>query len=149
MGEQGEDADEEGLVLVEAGEGSAGGSGEGLVAGATTEAAFLVGVDLDVALVGDASVRAGGVAAETESIRFTTISKNWIIPNYIGEYPPLPSASAPSYVRSILDDPLLTCCKGDWSLKSQPINVTNKNCQARKWSDLDSIPGGQDWLCND
>src|SRR5262249_22382885 len=64
VGEQGDDAQEEGLVLVQAVEGRALGRGEGLAAGGTAEAPVLVGVDLDVAVAADASVRAIGVGAE-------------------------------------------------------------------------------------
>jgi hypothetical protein len=67
---------------------------------------------------------------EDKTVRFTTVVQNWMMQNYIGEYPTPPSASAPSYVRSLLDDPALTCRKGDVVLKAQPINVTNKSCQA-------------------
>jgi hypothetical protein len=67
---------------------------------------------------------------EDDTVRFTTVVRCWIIQNYIGEYPVPPSASAPVYVRSLLDDKLLTCKKGDVVLKAQPINVTNKTCQA-------------------
>lgn len=66
---------------------------------------------------------------EDGSVRFTTVVQNWMMQNYIGEYPMPPSASAPSYVRSLLDDPSLTCRKGDVILKAQPINVTNNTCQ--------------------
>src|SRR5262249_57391271 len=64
VGEQGDDAQEEGLVLVQAVEGRALGRGEGLAAGGTAEAPVLVGVDLDVAVAADASVRAIRVVAE-------------------------------------------------------------------------------------
>src|SRR5207245_2792471 len=64
MNKQGDDAKEQGLLLVQAIEGGAGGGGECLVAGGAAEASFLVGVDKDVALVGDATVRAVGVGAE-------------------------------------------------------------------------------------
>jgi hypothetical protein len=67
---------------------------------------------------------------EDRAVRFTTVVQNWMIQNYIGEYPTPPSASAPSYVRFLLDDSALTCKKGDAILKAQPINVTNKTCQA-------------------
>jgi hypothetical protein len=63
-------------------------------------------------------------------VRFTTVVKNWMIQNYIGEYPAPPSASQPAYVRNLLDDPKLVCRKGDVALTTQPINVTNKTCQA-------------------
>lgn len=68
--------------------------------------------------------------SEDRTVRFTTVVKNWMIQNYIGEYPTPPSASAPSYIRNLLDDPAMTCKKGDVVLRSQPINVTNKTCQA-------------------
>ena len=67
--------------------------------------------------------------SDDKTVRFTTIVQNWMIQNYIGEYPTPPSASAPYYVRSLLDDPALTCKKGDAILKAQPMNVTNKTCQ--------------------
>jgi len=64
------------------------------------------------------------------SVRFTTVVQNWMIQNYIGEYPAPASASAPGYVRSLLDDPLLTCRKGDAFIKSRPTSVTSKTCQS-------------------
>ncbi len=67
---------------------------------------------------------------EDREVRFTTVVQNWMIQNFIGEYPMPPSASAPSYVRLLLDDPALTCKKGDLILKAQPLNVTNKACRA-------------------
>lgn len=66
---------------------------------------------------------------EDRTVRFTTVVQNWMIQNYIGEYPTPPSASAPSYVRSLLDDRSLSCRKGDLILTSQPTNVSSKSCQ--------------------
>jgi hypothetical protein len=63
------------------------------------------------------------------SVRFTTVVRNWMMANYIGEYPAPPSPSAPSYVRSIIDDPALFCSKGDAQLHSKPIIVTNSLAQ--------------------
>jgi hypothetical protein len=54
------------------------------------------------------------------SVRFTSVVKNWMVANYIGEYPTPPTASASSYVRALLDDRLLTCTKGTIRLYSQP-----------------------------
>lgn len=59
------------------------------------------------------------------SVRFTTVVRNWIIANFIGEYPTPPSPSAPSYVRDIINDSALLCTKGDVQLSSHPIIVTN------------------------
>jgi hypothetical protein len=66
---------------------------------------------------------------EDKTVRFTTVVQNWMMQNYIGEYPTPPSASAPAYVRSLLEDSALTCKKGNAILKAQPINVTNKTCR--------------------
>lgn len=66
---------------------------------------------------------------EDKTVRFTTVVQNWMMQNYIGEYPTPPSSSAPAYVRHLLDDPALTCSKGDVILKAQPISVTNKTCR--------------------
>src|SRR5262249_27017431 len=62
--QEGDDTEEQGGVLVQAEQGGARGGGEGLLAGGAAEASFLVGVDLDVALVLDASIRAMWVGAE-------------------------------------------------------------------------------------
>jgi hypothetical protein len=64
------------------------------------------------------------------AVRFTTVVRNWMMANYIGEYPAPPSPSAPSYVRAIIDDAALTCSKGDAQLRCQPIVVTNASAQA-------------------
>lgn len=66
---------------------------------------------------------------ENGTVRFTTVVQNWMIQNYIGEYPTPPSASTPSYVRFLIDDLSLACKKGDVILKAQPINISNKTCQ--------------------
>lgn len=67
---------------------------------------------------------------EDGSTRFTTVVRNWMMANYIGEYPPPPLPSAPSYVRAIIDDRALHCSKGDARLGSQPIVVTNAMAQS-------------------
>jgi hypothetical protein len=66
---------------------------------------------------------------EDSSVRFTTVVRNWMTANYIGEYPAPPSPSAPSYVRTIVDDPALFCTRGDARLASQPIVVINSTTQ--------------------
>jgi hypothetical protein len=66
---------------------------------------------------------------EDATIRFTTVVHNWMIQNYIGEYPIPPAASAPRYVRTLLTDRSLTCTKGDAPLKANVINITNTNCR--------------------
>src|SRR5262245_45764225 len=64
VGQQGDDEDEQGGVLVEAIEGRALGGGEGLAAGSAAVALFLVGVHRDVALALPPSGRAGRVGTE-------------------------------------------------------------------------------------
>jgi len=62
-------------------------------------------------------------------VRFTTVLKHWMIPNYIGKYPEPPSPSVPLYVRSFLNDNALLCKKGDATLHSGPVKVTNDNAR--------------------
>lgn len=63
-------------------------------------------------------------------VRFTTLTKHWMMHNYIGAYPPPPAVSAPAYVRQLIGDRNLTCRKGSEVLKGHPIIVSQENCRS-------------------
>lgn len=57
-------------------------------------------------------------------VTFTTVVCNWLTPFYIGEYPPAPLPSVPSYVPDLIDDPTLLCRKGSTPLLTTPYETT-------------------------
>jgi len=66
---------------------------------------------------------------EGDMIRFTTVVRNWMLANFIGEYPAPPLPSAPAYVRDIIADRALSCSKGDAKIHSQAKSVSRSTAR--------------------
>jgi len=66
----------------------------------------------------------------TNRITFTTVVSNWLIPFFIGEYPPAPFPSVPRYVSDLIKDRTLQCIKGETSLMPRYSVVKGHHVQA-------------------
>ena len=67
---------------------------------------------------------------DSQRIKLTTVVRNWMVANFIGEYPSPPSASVPGYVTALVGDSSLQCVKGSTALRPRFALIRSEDALA-------------------